>query len=110
VVPGDIDTLCELPGVGRKTANLVVTLGFRRQGICVDTHVHRICNRLGWVQTADADQTEACLRQWLPERWWIPMNDLMVVWGRSVCAPISPHCSTCAIAADCPRKGVTRTR
>ena len=110
VVPDDLDALCTLPGVGRKTANMVVTLGFREAGICVDTHVHRICNRLGYVRTPDADKTELVLREHLPRRWWIPANDLMVVWGRTICAPISPRCSECAVSTDCQKVGVTRSR
>ena len=110
VAPDDIDALCALPGVGRKTANLVVTLGYGSPGICVDTHVHRMCNRLGWVDTRGADATELQLRRWLPERWWIPTNDLMVVWGRTVCTPISPRCGGCAVAHRCPRVGVTTSR
>ncbi len=110
VAPDDIDALCALPGVGRKTANLVVTLGYGSPGICVDTHVHRMCNRLGWVDTRGADATEVELRRWLPRRWWIPTNDLMVVWGRTVCTPISPRCGGCAVAHRCPRVGVTTSR
>jgi endonuclease-3 len=109
-VPGTLEELCELPGVGRKTANLVVTLGYGRPGICVDTHVHRIANRLGWVRTRHPDETEQALRGVLPRRYWIPINDLLVRHGRAVCRPVSPICSACALREDCPRRGVTRSR
>src|SRR5262252_3339546 len=93
-VPDDIDELLKLKGVGRKTANLVVTLGYRKPGICVDVHVHRISNRLGFVQTRTPDETEARLRAILPKRWWIPINDVLVTFGRTHCTPLSPRCST----------------
>jgi endonuclease-3 len=109
-VPDDIDALLELPGVGRKTANLVVTLGFGKPGICVDTHVHRISNRLGWVETSHPDKTEQALREILPRRHWIPINETMVRHGQQICKPTSPICSGCPIAKDCPRTGVTRSR
>lgn len=110
LVPDEIDALLELPGVGRKTANLVVTLGFDKPGICVDVHVHRIANRLGWVRTKGPDETEWVLRKSLPRRHWIPINETMVRHGQQVCKPISPICSRCSIEADCPRRGVTRSR
>jgi endonuclease-3 len=109
-VPDDIDRLLTLNGVGRKTANLVVTLGFGRPGICVDTHVHRISNRLGWVRTRTPDETETALRARLPRRYWIGINDLLVTFGQNVCAPVSPRCSVCPIRARCPRVGVTTAR
>jgi len=109
-VPDSLDALLELPGVGRKTANLVVTLGFGKAGICVDTHVHRIANRLGWVETSHPDRTELALRQVLPRRYWIPINETLVRHGQQVCKPLSPVCSTCVVAAECPRVGVTRSR
>ncbi len=109
-VPREIDELVRLPGVGRKTANLVVTLGFGLPGICVDTHVHRICNRLGAVRTKDPARTESALREVLPRRNWIEINDLLVMYGQSVCAPISPWCSRCAIMKMCGPVGVTRSR
>jgi endonuclease-3 len=109
-VPDEIDDLLELPGVGRKTANLVVTLGFAKPGICVDTHVHRICNRLGWVRTDHPDRTEQALRETLPRRHWIPINETLVRHGQQICKPISPQCSECPVAADCPRVGVERWR
>jgi endonuclease-3 len=102
--------LLTLHGVGRKTANLVVTLGFGKPGICVDTHVHRISNRLGWVRTRTPDETEAALRARLPRRYWIGLNDLLVTFGQNVCTPISPRCSACPIRALCPRVGVTTAR
>jgi endonuclease-3 len=109
-VPDDIERLLTLHGVGRKTANLVVTLGFGKPGICVDTHVHRISNRLGWVRTRTPDETEAALRARLPRRYWIGLNDLLVTFGQNVCTPISPRCSACPIRALCPRVGVTTAR
>jgi endonuclease-3 len=109
-VPDTIDALLRLPGVGRKTANLTVTLGFGKPGICVDTHVHRIANRLGWVVTRTPDETEAALRRVLPKRWWIPVNETLVRHGQQVCKPISPICSACPVERRCPRIGVGRTR
>lgn len=109
-VPDTIEDLLRLPGVGRKTANLTVTLGFGKPGICVDTHVHRIANRLGWVATKAPDDTEAALRRSLPKRWWIPINETLVRHGQQVCKPISPLCSTCPIARRCPKIGVERRR
>jgi endonuclease-3 len=109
-VPSDIDSLLELPGVGRKTANLTVTLGYGRPGICVDTHVHRIAGRLGWVRTKEPDQTEHALRATLPRRWWIPINETLVRHGQAVCHPLSPRCSVCTVARLCPRIGVVRSR
>ena len=109
-VPQSIDELLELPGVGRKTANLTVTLGFARPGICVDTHVHRIANRLDWVRTKHPDQTEQALRVVLPRRYWIPINETLVRHGQQLCKPISPICSRCPIDDDCPKAGVGRRR
>ena len=109
-VPDEIDALLTLKGVGRKTANLVVTLGFDKPGICVDTHVHRISNRLGYVRTRTPDETETALRAKLPRRYWIGFNDLLVTFGRNVCAPVSPKCSVCPVRALCPRVGVTTSR
>lgn len=105
-VPETIDELLLLPGVGRKTANLTVTLGFGKPGICVDTHVHRIANRLGWVATATPDDTEAALRRRLPKRWWIPINETLVRHGQQVCKPISPICSACPVTRRCLKLGV----
>jgi endonuclease III len=109
-VPGGLDELLELPGVGRKTANIVVTLGFHKPGIAVDTHVHRISNRLGYVRTKAPDDTEMALRKKLPRRYWIIYNDLLVAYGQNLCKPISPFCSRCKIAVYCKRVGVETTR
>ena len=109
-VPDTIDELLLLPGVGRKTANLTVTLGFAKPGICVDTHVHRIANRLGWVATKTPDDTEAALRLALPKRWWIPINETLVRHGQQVCKPISPTCSVCPVTRSCRKLGVDRRR
>jgi endonuclease-3 len=109
-VPSDFDALLALHGVGRKTANIVVTLGFQKAGIAVDTHVHRISNRLGYVRTKTPEKTEMALRRKLPPRYWIVFNDLLVAYGQNLCKPISPHCSTCKIAAYCRRIGVKISR
>lgn len=109
-VPSDLDALLTLHGVGRKTANLVVTFGFDLPGICVDTHVHRISNRLGFVATEAPDQTELALRAKLPRRHWIGLNDLLVGFGQNLCHPTSPHCSTCPVSRSCLRIGVARSR
>jgi len=109
-VPGDLESLLALKGVGRKTANLVVTLAFRRYGICVDTHVHRISNRWGYVRTKTPDQTEMALRSRLPRRHWRVYNDLLVAFGQNLCHPTSPWCSRCPVADRCARVGVTRSR
>ena len=109
-VPDDIDALLTLKGVGRKTANLVVTIGYGKPGICVDTHVHRISNRLGYVRTRTPEETEMALRAKLPRRYWIGYNDLLVTFGQNVCAPVSPRCSTCPVRAICRRVGVTASR
>ncbi|HEX6851072.1 MAG TPA: endonuclease III [Candidatus Polarisedimenticolaceae bacterium] len=109
-VPRTIDELLELPGVGRKTANLTVTLGYGLPGICVDVHVHRIANRLGWLRTRHPDETEARLREILPGRWWIPINETLVRHGQKVCAPVSPRCSICPVRGDCARVGVGKSR
>lgn len=109
-VPDTIEALMQFKGVGRKTANLVVTLGYNKPGICVDTHVHRITNRWGYVATKTPDQTEMALRALLPRRHWIPINDLLVTWGQNVCTPLSPHCSRCPLGEFCSRRGVDRNR
>ncbi|HEV8584358.1 MAG TPA: endonuclease III [Methylomirabilota bacterium] len=109
-VPDDIDALLTLKGVGRKTANLVVTMGFGKPGICVDTHVHRISNRLGYVRTRDPEATEMALRGRLPRRFWIGYNDLLVAFGQNICTPLSPRCSGCPVNALCRRVGVTGSR
>ncbi len=109
-VPRTMEGLLSLPGVGRKTANLVLTLGFGIPGICVDTHVHTVVNRLGLVRTKNAGQTEACLRATLPREHWIEINDLLVVFGKTICTPLSPRCSICPIRRSCARVGVGRSR
>ena len=109
-VPDDLEELLKLKGVGRKTANLVVTLGFGKPGVCVDTHVHRICNRLGYVKTKSPDQTEMALREKLPRKFWIEFNDLLVTYGQNLCRPISPFCSRCRILPYCNQVGVTTRR
>jgi endonuclease-3 len=109
-VPDRIDALLTLKGVGRKTANLVVTQAFRKPGICVDTHVHRISNRWGLVRTKTPEQTEAALRRVLPRRFWIEYNGLLVAFGQTICQPVSPWCSRCVLAPRCPRIGVVRSR
>ena len=109
-VPGNIDDLLRLKGVGRKTANLVVTLGFNKLGICVDTHVHRIPNRWGYVNTKNPDETEKALRKKLPTQYWIEINDLLVTYGQNLCTPVSPYCSRCSVSAYCDRIGVERSR
>lgn len=109
-VPDEIDDLLKLKGVGRKTANIVVTHGFGKPGIAVDTHVHRISNRLGLVLTKTPDRTEFELRRILPEVYWRDFNDLLVVHGQNVCTPISPKCSECLISGYCRKVGVARSR
>lgn len=100
-VPDEINELLELPGVGRKTANLVVTVAYKKQGICVDTHVHRIVNRWGYVKTISPYETEMALRKKLPSRYWIKFNDLLVTYGQNLCRPISPKCTICGISEFC---------
>ena len=109
-VPGEIDELLTLKGVGRKTANLVVTLGFRKPGICVDVHVHRISNRWGYIRTTSPAQSEEALRRKLPRRHWIVYNDLLVPFGQNLCTPVSPRCSECKLARYCERVGVVKSR
>jgi endonuclease III len=109
-VPSTMDDLVTLPGVGRKTANLVLILGFRSlENICVDTHVHRMSNRLGWVKTALPDETEQALYQATARRWWPYINLYMVTWGQNVCRPLHPRCGDCVIHGECPRIGVQGT-
>jgi len=109
-VPDKIDELLELKGVGRKTANLVVTLGFGNKGICVDTHVHRISNRLGYVKTKKPEETEFALREKLPQEYWLEINDLFVSYGQNICKPVSPFCSKCKINDYCDKNGVVTHR
>jgi endonuclease-3 len=109
-VPDDIDALLTLKGVGRKTANLVVTEAFAKPGICVDTHVHRISNRWGFVKAKTPDKTEVALRRVLPARHWLEYNGILVAFGQTICHPTSPWCSRCKIAHLCPRIGVAHSR
>ncbi len=109
-VPDDIDELLKLKGVGRKTANLVVSVGYGKPGVCVDTHVHRISNRWGYVKTRTPEETEQALRRKLPRRYWIVFNDLLVSFGQNVCKPISPLCSRCPVERYCAKVRVTRSR
>ena len=109
-VPDSLEELLKFKGVGRKTANLVITLGFNKPGICVDTHVHRICNRWGYVRTRTPEETEAKLREILPARYWIRINDLLVTYGQNLCTPVSPICSKCTLSACCSRNNVTKNR
>lgn len=109
-VPDTIEALLELPGVGRKTANLVLVEGFGQEAICVDTHVHRISNRIGYVKTKTPEQTEFALRKKLPRKHWVIYNELLVAFGQVLCRPISPWCSRCPVDHMCPQVGVTKTR
>ena len=109
-VPPSIDALITLPGVGRKTANLVVTVGYQKPGICVDIHVHRISNRWGYVRTRTPEETEKALRARLPKRYWITFNDLLVPYGQNLCQPVSPFCSRCKLIDMCDRVGITKSR
>jgi endonuclease-3 len=108
-VPATMEELLTLPGVGRKTANLVLILSFKSlKNICVDTHVHRISNRLGWVRTRTPEETEQALYKSTSERWWPYINLYLVTWGQNVCRPIYPRCGACVIREHCPRIGVTQ--
>jgi len=109
-VPDTIEQLLTLKGVGRKTANLVVALGYNKEGLCVDTHVHRISNRLGYVRTKTPEETEYALRKKLPLEYWLRYNTLMVAFGRHVCMPVSPFCSRCPVVRYCDRVNVVRSR
>ncbi len=109
-VPKDIESLTALPGVGRKTANLTLGLGYGIPALCVDTHVHRIANRMGWVKTKNPDQTEFALAPRMPEEFLIEINELLVIYGQTVCTPQSPHCSICDFSSFCPKTGVERSR
>jgi endonuclease-3 len=109
-VPDGLDELLKLKGVGRKTANLVVTLGYGGPGICVDTHVHRISNRLGYIKTKTPYETEMALREKLPKKYWIEYNDILVAFGQHLCRPISPKCSACPVRKYCDKVGVDRSR
>ena len=107
-VPSTLEELLELPGVGRKTANLVLTVGFGKPGICVDTHVHRIVNRWGYVKTKTPEQTEMALRSKLPQEFWIPINSLLVLFGQNICLPRRPHCEKCPVENFCDQVGVEK--
>lgn len=107
VVPSTIEELIKLPGVGRKTANLVVSVAFKKPAICVDTHVHRIMNIWNYVNTETPLETEMALRDKLPEKYWITVNSILVAFGQSICRPVSPHCDQCPLEKDCPKLGVT---
>jgi endonuclease-3 len=110
IVPDEIDELLKFPGVGRKTANLVVIEGYGKEAICVDTHVHRISNRIGYVKTKNADKTEFALRKKLPRKYWIIYNEMLVAFGQTICRPISPFCSKCLVTELCKQIGVDKTR
>jgi endonuclease-3 len=108
-VPDTMEELLLLPGVGRKTANLVLILGFdSRRNICVDTHVHRIANRLGWVRTRTPEETEQALYKATADRWWPYINLYLVTWGQNICRPVYPRCGSCVLASMCQRVGVRR--
>lgn len=109
-VPDTQHELLALPGVGIKTANLTLNLGYQIDAICVDCHVHQIANRLGWVQTKTPEQTELALQEVMPRRFWIPLNELLVRYGQLICTPVSPFCSKCPQAQRCPKIGVSRSR
>jgi endonuclease III len=109
-VPDTMEELLQLKGVGRKTANLVLTLGFQKPAICVDTHVHRISNRWGYVRTKTPEATEFALRRKLPKEYWMVYNDLLVSFGQNICKPISPLCGRCPLDSLCPKVGVKQHR
>ncbi len=108
IVPEEIDSLLKLPGVGRKTANLVVAVAFDKPAICVDTHVHRITNIWGYVKTKNPLETEMALRKKLPKQYWTTFNSILVAYGQKTCRPISPHCKECVISEYCPKLGVAQ--
>jgi endonuclease-3 len=106
-VPSTMEDLVTLPGVGRKTANLVLIVGFKSvRNICVDIHVHRISNRLGWVRTTHPEETEQALYRAIPARWWPVINLYLVTWGQNVCRPVRPRCGDCAVSGDCQKFGL----
>jgi len=109
-VPDNLEELLTLPGVGRKTANIVITQGFNKYGIAVDTHVHRVSNRLGLVKTKTPEETEMELRKIIPKKYWIEFNDLFVSFGQNICTPISPKCSICPISKYCNKVGIKTHR
>jgi endonuclease-3 len=110
IVPADFYALTLLPGVGPKTANLVLGVGFGVPALCVDVHVHRICNRLGLVVTKTPQETEKALKVIIPSEYWIELNRLLVMWGQNVCVPVSPYCSRCVLQDICSRIGVIKNR
>jgi endonuclease-3 len=110
IVPDEIDELVKMKGVGRKTANLVLVEGYGKPAICVDTHVHRIFNRLGYVKTKTPDKTETELRKHLPEKYWIRINEILVAYGREKCRPVSPYCSSCSLTDYCDKVSVDSRR
>ncbi|MDO9529668.1 MAG: endonuclease III [Syntrophales bacterium] len=109
-VPDTAEELLSLKGVGRKTANLVAALGYNRKEICVDIHVHRISNRLGYVKTGTPEKTEYALKEKLPQKYWSIYNTLMVTFGKNICRPVSPFCSKCPVSMQCDRVGVVKSR
>jgi endonuclease-3 len=109
-VPDKLDKLLEFKGVGRKTANLVLGLGFNIPAICVDTHVHRISNRLGWIRTRSPEDSEEALKKIIPRNYWIELNTILVTFGQNLCEPVSPFCSRCAVYGFCERRGVKKSR
>ena len=109
-VPADADLLMKLPGVGIKTANLTLNLGFGIDAICVDCHVHQISNRLGWISTRTPEESEKVLQTIMPKRFWIPLNELLVSYGQEVCTSVSPKCSICPECESCPKINVSRSR
>ncbi len=109
-VPNSLDDLLKLKGVGRKTANLVLGLGYNLPSICVDAHVHRISNRLGWIRTKNPHQTEEALKRIVPRGYWIRLNTILVAFGQNICLPISPYCSRCLVRNLCGRKNIARYR
>jgi len=109
-VPSTSAELMKLPGVGIKTANLTLNLGFGIEAICVDCHVHKIANRMGWVTTKTPEQTEVALQRVMPRRFWIPLNELLVIYGQLICTSVSPWCSRCPQQQDCPKVGVKKSR
>ncbi len=109
-VPHSFDALTALPGVGAKTANLTLGLAFGIPSICVDTHVHRIPNRMGWIRTGSPEETETYLKRILPEEFWIEINSLMVAFGKTICVPVSPWCGRCPYSLQCPKEGVKKQR
>ncbi len=110
VVPDEIDELITMKGVGRKTANLVLIEGYQKLAMCVDTHVHKISNRLGYIRTKTPDQSEMALRKKLPKKHWLEYNELLVTFGQNHCVPVSPHCSTCPVRKHCARVGIKKSR